>query len=174
VAASLHFFFNDWSKPMKFLSFSRSPMHRVLGLVAVTAASLLAAPAYAEAGSRICGVMLTNGAGGSNLRAVGFFQKINKGDRTQCTTAINYANNSFHDVGGTNDKGGNRIWRRVRGGSDGPFKPNTFKTYVTTFNQETCEDFSWYAAQSRNDFCVGLSRNKTYVFASSYGDFRRK
>jgi hypothetical protein len=173
MAGSLNFSFNSWSMTMKNLSLSRSPIGRVLGLVAVTAASLLAAPAYAESGSRICGVMVSNGAGGSGKATAGFFQKVNKGDNRQCSTALDSANNSFHDVGGTNDKGANRIWRRVRGGSTGPFKGGG--TYVHTFNLATCENFSFYAAEiSNRDLCVGLSRNRTYAFAGRSGDLRRQ
>jgi hypothetical protein len=146
----------------------RSSIVRILGLAAIAASPLIAAPAHAEAGSRICGTMVR---ASPPHAAVGFFWKVNKGDTKNCNLAISYANGSWQDVGGTGAKGANRVWRRVRGGSDGPLKNNL---NLLSLNQTTCEYFTRYAADMGGDLCVGLSRNKTYVFAAYSGDFRKK
>lgn len=150
-----------------------SALRRLLAPSLTFTAVLLAVAggAQAESGSRICGVVSKSRS--HPAENVGFIMKVNKGDNRTCNSAINRALGEFAAVGGTGNKEGlNRIWRRVRGGSSGPFHGKN--VFPQSFALETCENFTWYVSGRRGDRCVGMSRNHLYAIAAADGEFSRR
>ena len=117
---------------------------------------------------RVCGVISKSSSHPSEN--VGFVMKVQKNDARTCQLALDRALDRFNQVGGTaNLQGLNRIWRRVRGGSLGPFAGK--RVYSQSFSRTTCEDFTWYASDLRADHCFRMKRNQLYSIASAYREF---
>lgn len=151
---------------------SALPRQLARGLAVTAMLLAIAGGAHAESGSRLCGVQVQRDL--HPRVGVGFITKVNKGDSSRCNAAINWAHEGFSRVGGTgNIQGLNRLWRRVRGGSVGPFTASQ-KIFSRSYNQEVCEDFTWHVSNVDGDYCVGMPRNQLMVFASSYREFARR
>lgn len=163
---------NDHSIDHAISGASARPRNLARGLALTAMLLAIAGGAHAESGSRICGVHVLRSTHPSE--GVGFIMKVNKGDSSRCNSATNWAHQHFSEVGGTGNIAGlNRIWRRVRGGKVGPFNASQ-SIYSRSYNQETCEHFSFYASNFQGDYCVGMPRNQLMAFAASYREFSRR
>lgn len=142
--------------------------HTLARAVALSAALLaIAGGAHAEAGSRICGIMTRSSTYPSPN--VAFAMKVNKGDNTMCNEALGRALDKFNEVGGsTNIAGLNRIWRRVRGGTVGPFS-SKYLVESAVYTLMTCERFTWNTAGIDADYCNRMQKNKLYAVAAVAG-----
>ncbi|UVH60623.1 hypothetical protein NWF24_14770 [Variovorax paradoxus] len=146
-----------------------SPIKKLIFTTLLFAA---AGGAQAEAGYRVCGVISLNTSG--VRENVGFVMKVGKKDLRRCTDQLNSAMGSFQAVGGTSSIAGlNRIWRRVRGGSVGPFAQNQSIGRVV-FNMETCEIFTWSVIGATADNCRQMTPNRSYALAAAENEFRTK